>query len=54
MKNEHFFKGAFTSSISTDRDKHHWPNKMPTKRRYEKEEADQPEISAVSSQGERE
>lgn len=54
MKNKHFFNGVFTTSISTERDKHHWPNKMRAKTRCEKEESDQPKISAVSSQGERE
>jgi len=54
MKNKNFFKGLFTTSISTERDKHHWPNKMRAKTRYEKEETGQPEISTVSPQGERE
>jgi len=33
MKNKHFFKGVFITSINTEREKHYWPNTVRDKTR---------------------
>lgn len=47
MKNKNFLKGVIATSISIDRDKHYWRNKMYAKTRYEEEENNQPDICTV-------